>query len=86
MYSSSAVGRRGAVGGGHRDVHGAGARRRDDGERVAPPATLMEVPGFEGPKSTAVAPVKPVPLTVTVLVPPGDPLVGLTEVTVGAGL
>ena len=51
-----------------------------------PPATLMEVPGFEGPKSTAVAPVKPVPLTVTVLVPPGDPLVGLTEVTVGAGL
>ena len=30
-----------------------------------PPATLMEVPGFEGPKSTAVAPVKPVPLIVT---------------------
>ena len=48
-----------------------------------PPATLMEVPGFEGPKSTAVAPVKPVPLTVTVLVPPVGPLVGLTEVTVG---
>ena len=50
-----------------------------------PPATLMEVPA-RGPKSTAVAPVKPVPLTVTVLVPPGGPLVGLTEVTVGAGL
>ena len=29
------------------------------------------------------APVKPVPLTVTVLVPAGGPLFGLTEVTVG---
>ena len=54
-----------------------------DRERAPPPATLTEVPGFEVPKSTAVAPVKPVPLTVTVLVPPAGPLVGLTEVTVG---
>ena len=50
----------------------------------APPAaTTIEVPGFPVPKSTAVAPVKPVPETVTVLVPAAGPLVGLTPVTVG---
>ena len=38
------------------------------------------------PKSTAVAPVKPVPLTVTVLVPAAGPLLGLTPVTVGGAL
>ena len=53
----------------------------------APPAgTTIEVPGFPVPKSTAVAPVNPVPETVTVLVPAAGPLVGLTPVTVGAGL
>ena len=51
-----------------------------------PPATLMEVPAVV-PKSTAVEPeTNPVPVTVTVLVPPAGPLVGLTEVTVGGGL
>src|SRR5580693_7707427 len=36
------------------------------------------------PISTAVAPLKPVPLTVTSLAPPAAPLVGLMPVTVGA--
>ena len=40
-----------------------------------------------GPKSTVVEPeTKPVPVTVTVLVPAGGPLFGLTPVTVGAAL
>jgi hypothetical protein len=47
--------------------------------------TLMEVPGFADPKSTAVAPVKPVPVTVTEVPPAAGPLLGLTPVTVGAG-
>ena len=38
------------------------------------------------PKSTAVAPVKPVPVTVTVVPPAWGPLVGLTAVTVGGPL
>ena len=38
------------------------------------------------PKSAAVAPVNPVPLTVTEVPPPAGPLVGLTLVTVGGGL
>jgi hypothetical protein len=46
--------------------------------------TLMEVPGFAVPKSTAVAPVKPVPVTVTEVPPAAGPLAGLTPVTVGA--
>jgi hypothetical protein len=37
------------------------------------------------PKSTAVAPVKVVPVTVTLVVPVLCPEVGLTPVTVGAG-
>ena len=36
------------------------------------------------PKSTTVAPVKPVPVTVTLCAPASVPLVGLTAVTVGA--
>ena len=36
------------------------------------------------PKSTAVAPVKPVPVIVTSVPPSVGPLVGLTPVTVGA--
>ena len=36
------------------------------------------------PKSTAVAPVKPVPVIVTDVPPATGPLVGLTPVTVGA--
>ena len=38
------------------------------------------------PKFTAVAPVKPVPVTVTDVPPPVEPLVGLTLVTVGAAV
>ncbi len=53
--------------------------------RVVALVTVTVVPAV-APKWTAVAPVKPVPLTVTVLPPAGAPLVGLTEVTVGAGL
>ena len=36
------------------------------------------------PKSTPVAPVKPVPVIVTRVPPDGEPLVGLMSVTVGA--
>ena len=36
------------------------------------------------PNLTAVAPVKPVPVMVTVVPPAVGPVVGLTEVTVGA--
>jgi hypothetical protein len=36
------------------------------------------------PKLTAVAPVKPVPVSVTVVPPPAEPLVGESPVTVGA--
>ena len=46
-----------------RDVHGAGPRRRGDREARCGDAA-DQVPGV-GPKSTAVAPVKLVPLTVT---------------------
>ncbi len=42
------------------------------------------VPGLAVPKSTAVAPVKLVPLTVTEVPPAVGPLVGLTTVTVGS--
>ena len=50
------------------------------------PLTVTEVPA-QVPKSTVVEPeTNPVPLTVTVLVPPWGPLFGLTEVTVGAAL
>ena len=51
-----------------------------------PPPTATAVPAL-GPKSTVVEPeTNPVPLTVTVLVPAGGPLFGLTEVTVGGAL
>ena len=47
---------------------------------------LTEVPGLE-PKSTPWSTeTKPVPVTVTVLVPAAGPLLGLTPVTVGGGL
>jgi hypothetical protein len=38
------------------------------------------------PKSTAVAPVNPVPVIVTVVPPAAGPYVGATDVTVGAGM
>ena len=48
--------------------------------------TSTEVPAVE-PKSTLVDPESnPVPVTVTVLVPPAGPLSGLTALTVGAAL
>ena len=37
------------------------------------------------PKSTVKGPVKPVPVTLTVVKPPVEPVVGLTPVTVGSG-
>ena len=49
-------------------------------------STVMALPGFAVPKSTAVAPVKPVPDTVTEVPPAADPLLGLTPVTVGRPL
>ena len=48
--------------------------------------TSIEVPGFDAPKSTAVAPVKPVPVTVTEVPPAVGPPEGLTAVTVGGAL
>ena len=63
-----------------------GPRRDDHAELSAEPATSTEVPALE-PKSTVVEPeTNPVPLTVTVLVPLGGPLFGLTAVTVGGAL
>ena len=53
--------------------------------RLVAVTTLIEVPGLV-PKSTAVAPVKLVPLTVTEVPPPAGPLFGLTPVTVGGGV
>ena len=47
--------------------------------------TTTEVPAA-APKSTAVAPVKPVPVTLTVVPPPVGPPDGLTALTVGAPL
>ena len=51
--------------------------------RLPAVTAVIEVPAIE-PKSTAVAPVKLVPLTVTEVPPAAGPLVGLTPVTVGA--
>ena len=54
--------------------------------RLVPLVTSTEVPALV-PKSTLVDPeTNPVPATVTVLVPVGGPLFGVTEVTVGAAL
>ena len=48
--------------------------------------TSTEVPAL-GPKSTLVDPeTNPLPVTVTVLVPPAGPLSGVTALTVGAAL
>ena len=54
--------------------------------RLVPLVTSTEVPAVV-PKSTLVEPeTNPLPATVTVLVPAGGPLLGVTEVTVGAAL
>ena len=56
------------------------------GEVTVRPVALtpvIPVPGVE-PKSTAVAPVKLVPVSVTVVPPAVGPLEGLTPVTVGS--
>src|SRR5271165_720373 len=47
--------------------------------------TVKLVAGL-APKSTAVAPVKPVPVIVTTVPPGAGPFVGLIEVTVGAAI
>ena len=52
--------------------------------RLVAVTPLIEVPGWPVPKSTAVAPVKLVPLTVTEVPPAVGPLEGLTPVTVGS--
>ena len=75
------VDRRGAVGGGHRDVDRAGRRR--GGDREAGGGAPVIGAGVV-PKSTAVAPVKLVPVTVTEVPPAAGPLEGLTPVTVGS--
>ncbi len=48
-------------------------------------STVKVAAGVE-PKSTAVAPVKSVPVMVTVVPPAVGPAVGLTAVTVGAAM
>ena len=53
--------------------------------RLVAVTPVIPVPGVV-PKSTAVAPVKLDPLTVTELPPPWGPLFGLTPVTVGGPL
>ncbi len=53
--------------------------------RLVALTTVSVVPAV-APKSTLVAPVKPVPLTVTKVPPAACPLVGLTLVTVGGPL
>ena len=53
--------------------------------RLVAVTPLIEVPALV-PKCTAVAPVKPVPLTVTEVPPAASPFEGLTPVTVGGGL
>ena len=50
---------------------------------VPPPFTTTPVAGL-APKSTAVAPARFVPVTVTDVPPDSGPTLGLTEVTVGA--
>ena len=46
---------------------------------------IVKVAGLPGPKSTALAPVRFVPVMVTVVPPDVGPEVGLIAVTVGAG-
>ena len=54
--------------------------------RLVALATLIEVPAVGAEVDAGRPETNPVPVTVTVLVPPAaGPLVGLTEVTVGAG-
>ena len=52
--------------------------------RLVAVTPVIPVPGFV-PKSTAVAPVKSVPVTVTEVPPAAGPFEGLTPVTVGGG-
>ena len=73
-------GRRRAARGGHGHVHGAGARRALGRINVVL-STKSLVAGVV-PKSTAVAPVKPVPAIVTNVPPAAGPKVGLKPVTV----
>ena len=71
------------AGGGDGDVDGAGAGRGRGRDRVVELTTVTPVAALV-PKSTAVAPVKPVPVTVTLVPPAVGPAVGLSPVTVGA--
>ena len=60
-----------------------GARRADGRDRGV--VDHRDVVAAVVPKSTAVAPVKPVPVIVTEVPPAAEPLVGLRPVTVGGG-
>ncbi len=51
---------------------------------MEPVVSAVIVPGLAVPKSTAVAPLRLEPLTVTEVPPAVGPLVGLTTVTVGS--
>ena len=73
---------RGAVGGGHREST-VPVPAGEVTVRLVAVTPSIEVPGFV-PKSTAVAPVKSVPVTVTEVPPPAGPSMGLTPVTVGS--
>ena len=64
--------------------HGAGARRGGRGDLVADSA-LTPVAAL-APNLTSLAPVRFVPVIVTVVPPAAGPLVGSTFVTVGAGM
>ncbi len=51
---------------------------------MEPVVSAVIVPGLAVPKSTAVAPLRLEPLTVTEVPPAVGPLVGVTTVTVGS--
>ena len=80
------VGRRGGRGagrGGDGDVDGAGAGRGGGRDLVVELTTVTPVAAL-GPKSTAVAPVKPVPVMVTLVPPAAGARGGADPVTVAA--
>ena len=68
--------------GDHGHVHDAGARGAV--AVIVVSLTTVKLVAAVVPKSTAVAPVKPVPVIVTKVPPAAGPLVGLRPVTVGA--
>ena len=82
MNWSADDGGRGAARCGDGDIDGAGAGRVGGGDLGAGRPTVKLVAAVV-PKFTAVAPVKPVPVTATVVPPDRSPLDGDTAVTTG---